>query len=630
MVSFPLSKSFWPKVSQVPSAAGCAVVTLALFALLGWILGDPIRHNLAFGIAAMKANSAVAMFFVGLALLRRDRPRSWMYAMVALAIGAASMAEYLMRADFGIDELLFHDTSTSVLPGRMSPFTSLGFILTGSALALMRSNRRWMRDLSRSIAIAAGGMGLTKVFVYSFGIRRLYLTTADGKVAPGTALGFVIAAIGVEYSNFSESFVQQIHTRSDAGRMLRRLLPAAIFLPYLIILAVNAAERYVGWGTNFSLALISGSVVFALVWTLFSFAQAVDREELAQRESEHRFHLMADDAPTMIWRATPKRLCDYFNKTWLDFTGRSIQQEVGNGWAEGVHVEDLAACMETYRTSFNKRERFEMQYRLRRFDGEYRWLIDIGVPRFTPEGAFAGYLGSCIDITEQKLAQQALEDFGRRLIWAQEEERTWIAREIHDDFQQRLTMLAIRLDDLWQVGDLSRDNITDRLKELRAEVQEFGTDLHSLSHRLHSSTLKSAGLVPGLRSLCAEYTDRAGIEVSFEAKEMPSTIPDDVALCLFRVAQESLQNVKKHSGAAAAEVRVAGVEGTIHLSVSDRGKGFDPAVESVQSGIGIRGMKERMRLVGGRLELNARPMGGSRTDAWVPIETAERLMGKLA
>ena len=619
MAGFPQSKSFRPTILEVPALAGYALVALALLSLQGWVLGEPIRHHYGFQIVAMKANSAVAFLFYGLALLQRDRPRSWIYALAVLAIGTATLGEYLTGTDFGIDQLLFQATGSGTFPARMSLMASIGFILAGSGLLLMRSSRKGMRDLSRWFALVTGGAGVATLLGHSFGPGPLFESIPSARSASGGALGFVIAAAGVNYSNFSESLIQRIHASNDSGRMLRRLLPVAIFLPYLIILAVDIAEDYFDWGTNFSLALIAGGVVFALVWTLFSFARAVDREELAQRESEHRFHLMADDAPTMIWRATPKRLCDYFNKTWLDFTGRSMQQEVANGWAEGVHAEDLGLCMETYRTSFNKRERFQMQYRLRRSDGEYRWLLNIGVPRFTPEGAFSGYLGSCIDVTEQKLAQQALEDFGRRLIWAQEEERTWIAREIHDDFQQRLTMLAIHLDDLVQDEASSRDSIADQLKELRAEVQEFGTDLHALSHRLHSSTLQAAGLVPGLRSLCAEYTDRAGIDVSFEAEDVPSTIPDDVALCLFRVAQESLQNVKKHSGATAAEVRVAGVEGKIHLSISDRGKGFDPAVESIQSGIGIRGMRERMRLVGGRLELNARPMEGSRTDVWAPI-----------
>src|SRR5262245_24766502 len=150
------------------------------------------------------------------------------------------------------------------------------------------------------------------------------------------------------------------------------------------------------------------------------------------------FYLVANTAPVMIWMAGTDKLCTYRNRPWLDFSGRSLEEEIGNGWADGIHPDDLSQCVETYTRAFDHCESFQIQYRFRRKDGEYRWIVDSGVPRFNADGTFAGYIGSAIDITERKLAEDALSMVSRRLIEAHEEERAWLARELHDDISQRL------------------------------------------------------------------------------------------------------------------------------------------------------------------------------------------------
>jgi PAS domain S-box-containing protein len=133
------------------------------------------------------------------------------------------------------------------------------------------------------------------------------------------------------------------------------------------------------------------------------------------RESESRFQIVADAAPVLIWMSGVDQLCTFFNKPWLDFTGRSMAQELGNGWAEGVHRDDLQKCLAVYTKAFDAQQSFVMQYRLRRNDGEYRWISDQGVPRYDPQGRFAGYIGSCVDVTELVNKDQALRESEERM-----------------------------------------------------------------------------------------------------------------------------------------------------------------------------------------------------------------------
>ena len=358
---------------------------------------------------------------------------------------------------------------------------------------------------------------------------------------------------------------------------------------------------------------------------LVSFVDLTDRQraEAQLRESEERFRLVSNTAPVMIWMAGTDKLCNYFNRPWIEFTGRTFEQELGNGWADGVHTEDFDSCLKTYVESFDRREPFTMQYRLRRHDGEYRWVMDSGVPRFNPDGSFAGYIGSAIDVTEQKVAQEALATMGRKLIEAHEEERTWIGRELHDDINQQLALLAVELD-RWNQQLPLRAEAQEQFRHVQQRISEIARDVQALSHRLHSSKLDYLGLAAAANSFCKELSEQNQTLIRFKHSNVPRTLPKEISLCLFRVLQEALQNAIKHSGAREFEVELVGRPDALELTVTDAGVGFDEQEALNLRGLGLISMRERMQLVGGEFVIQSKPGHGTIIRARVPLKAVEQ------
>ena len=371
-----------------------------------------------------------------------------------------------------------------------------------------------------------------------------------------------------------------------------------------------------------SLILLQAVLIAGLMWHRAGRRRAEGELTAAlevARESEARFRLVANTAPVMIWMCGPDKLFSYFNQPWLEFTGRPLVSELGNGWTESVHPDDLQLCLNNYDQSFQRREPFKMQYRLRRHDGEYRWVLDMGVPRFSSEGSFAGYIGSCIDMTERKQAEEALSSVSRRLIDAQEQERTRIARELHDDINQRIAMLGIELDVLQQSLPNEGAELQNRLDKLRQQTAEIGTDVQGISHRLHSSKLEYLGLVAACKSFCREVAEWHKVDVSFIAENIAPNLSQEISLCLFRVLQESLNNAIKHSGAQRFEAQLRGTSNEIQLTVRDHGIGFDAAAVMVSRGLGFISMRERISVVKGTILIASKPMGGTEITVRVPV-----------
>jgi len=219
-----------------------------------------------------------------------------------------------------------------------------------------------------------------------------------------------------------------------------------------------------------------------------------------------------------------------------------------------------------------------------------------------------------------KLAKERHRQLSGMLINAQEKERSRVAAELHDDFSQRLAVLALGLDNVAEVIPVSPGEASRQLHELVNSTSEIGADLHTLSHRLHSSALESLGLVPAIAALCKEFTAQQHIKIDFTSDGIPRSVNPDVALCVFRIAQEGLRNLRKHSGTVKAQLSLREMGNKLYVSVRDEGSGFDVRTLREKEGLGVRSMEERAHVLGGEFEIHSEPGKGTTLEAWVPLQ----------
>jgi PAS domain S-box-containing protein len=224
------------------------------------------------------------------------------------------------------------------------------------------------------------------------------------------------------------------------------------------------------------------------------------------------------------------------------------------------------------------------------------------------------------EITERKLAEGALASVKGRLIEAQEQERTRIGRELHDDIGQRIALLAVELQQLTEES-LIPPLVRGRIAELQNRTTEVADDIQSLSHELHSSKLQYLGIAAAMRGFCQEFGKQKKVEIDFRTDDLPSVLPPDISLCFFRVLQEAIHNSTKHSGVRHFEARLWATSNEIHLTISDSGAGFDNAAAKAGPGLGLISMEERLKLLNGTFSIESQPLRGTTIHARVPFDS---------
>jgi PAS domain S-box-containing protein len=342
--------------------------------------------------------------------------------------------------------------------------------------------------------------------------------------------------------------------------------------------------------------------------------------DIVRRESEERFRVMADSTPVMIKSAGLDGELNFVNKAFLEFTGRRMDETLGIGWAENVHPEDLQGCFEFRTTAFCERRLFRHEYRLRRHDGEYRWIVDTDVPRFDADGKFIGYVGSNVDITDRKSAGE---------LETRVNERTRIARELHDTLLQSFHGLLLRFQTVYSLLPSRPDEAREKLEKAINAASQAIIEGRDAVQALRSSTAEINDLAATIKTFGEELTAResSSIPPAFrvEVEGKPRNLHPARREEVHRIAAEALGNAFRHAQARKIEVEIRYEEQQFRLRIRDDGKGIDPEVLSAgrrEGHFGLHGMKERAEIADGKLEIWSRDGSGTEIELTIPATSA--------
>lgn len=308
----------------------------------------------------------------------------------------------------------------------------------------------------------------------------------------------------------------------------------------------------------------------------------------------------------------------YVGEQAVDILGYTREQWKDEGfWLRHLHPADRARVVGEYSRLSTSSEHFKCEYRMIAKGGRVVWVEDI-VDVVRPFGKPPMMHGFTMDITERKETERALAELSGRLITAQEEERKRIARELHDDLNQRIALISIELAQLSENGAGDSNEVRTRLSQIQRKVVEISTTIHRMSYELHPSKLDHLGLAAAINSFCSELAQSRGITIHFEPETVPRVISRDAMLCVFRVVQEALQNAAKYSGADEIHVTLTGSDSLVECCVNDDGEGFVTTSDKMTKGLGITSMQERVRLVRGEFSITSAPGRGTRVKVTVP------------
>ncbi len=349
------------------------------------------------------------------------------------------------------------------------------------------------------------------------------------------------------------------------------------------------------------------------------------RTEEALRDSEERLRLAIETGRMYAfeWDLTTDRVQrseEYFQIVGLPKTELS---NTGSDHVAKVHPDDRDHFITIISALRAEQPSYKLNYRMLRPDKSIVWLEESGRAFFDASGNIYRIVGISADVTEAKASERALRELSGRLITSQEEERRRVARELHDNIGQELALLALHAQRIDSGASEAQGTTHHDVHELHKRIKEVAMKVSNLSHQLHSSELEFLGLTVAADRFCRDFSRCYGIDVESVMKDVPQDLDKGVALCFYRIIQESLQNVAKHSNAKSVLFRLTGGPDKLRLEIRDKGIGFDVKHVPYDSGLGLVSMRERMNLVGGTFSIRSKPGQGTTVEASVALQVAK-------
>lgn len=350
----------------------------------------------------------------------------------------------------------------------------------------------------------------------------------------------------------------------------------------------------------------------------------VTEQKLAERElavAYDRLRMAMDSGKSVGWDRDLKTGRDVLFGDLQSIFGIPVQTYVGafEDFRRRVHPEDLRRVLQAIDEAMEARKPYAAEFRVVSSKGAVRWLSAKGKFYYSSSGEPERFVGISVDITERKVAEQALSSVSQKLIEAQEQERSVVAGELHDDINQRLALLAVNLDIMKQSIPGSAVQLGRQVERASALVADITKDIQAVSQRLHSSQLKILGLAAAANGLCQEFAQRHSVAIEYRSQDVPKELSPQASLTLFRILQEALQNATKHSGSQHFQVFLTGKCNNIELTVHDSGSGFELEEAIKGRGLGLTSMKERIKLVDGELSIESQFQRGTTLRARVPL-----------